>query len=122
MVRSSLENKARRRPRKLSGQTEGVGGRKMLPQSSFPNKLVSLGSSSDRPSTIREVQRKFGERIRTLRQQKGLSQQRLSKECRISAREIKRIEAGEVDVSLFVMVRLAHGLRIHLDLLLEGVQ
>lgn len=56
-----------------------------------------------------------GQRIRDLRQQKGLTQEELAQKTEISVRTIQRIEAGDVDPRAYTLQVIAEALEIEFD-------
>lgn len=61
----------------------------------------------------------FGEHLRLLRQQRGLSQQALADEADISWPTVQRVEAGTQVISLDVATSLARALGLSLSSLLS---
>lgn len=122
MVWSNLRNKARRRSRELGGHAHGDSGHRTIPPSRARTRLVSPESSPGLSSRIEKAWRKLGEKVRNLRQQRGFSRSQLGKACGITALEMKKIENGEIDASLFTMIRLAGALSIKLHSLLRGIK
>jgi transcriptional regulator with XRE-family HTH domain len=56
--------------------------------------------------------RKFGKRLREIRQDKGISQMELGDRINVTATYIGRIERGERSPSLPTIARLAHALSV----------
>src|SRR5512135_2619476 len=52
----------------------------------------------------------LGLKVAELRQQKGLTQERLAERCEVSARTIQRIESGEVDPRAYTLHCLGEAL------------
>ncbi|WP_324680907.1 helix-turn-helix transcriptional regulator [Hymenobacter sp. GOD-10R] len=67
------------------------------------------------PATIRA----FGEHLRTLRQQRGLSQQALADEADLSRPTIQRVETGHLCASLDVLASIARALQLPLKDLMD---
>ena len=65
---------------------------------------------------------KFGDRVRTLRKAKGLSQEQLAELTGLHRTYIGGIERGERNVSLMNIVRLANALEVPPSDLLQGIQ
>jgi len=63
--------------------------------------------------------RAFGVHLRTLRLQKGLSQQALADEADLSRPTIQRVETAHLCATLDVLTSIARGLRIPLRELLD---
>jgi transcriptional regulator with XRE-family HTH domain len=59
-----------------------------------------------------EVKKSFGERVRELRKQKGLSQEDLALACDLDRTYIGGIERGERNVSLVNIQRIADALGV----------
>lgn len=59
---------------------------------------------------IEEFERRVAERIRSLRQQRGLTLQKLAERARVSKSMISKVERGEASPSAGTMSRLADGL------------
>ena len=68
-----------------------------------------------------DPRKRFGERIRTLRKQAGLSQEELAAACGLHRTYIGAVERGERNLSLLNIVQLAHALRVKPADLLEGI-
>ena len=61
----------------------------------------------------------FGEHLRALRKQRGLSQQALADEADISWPTVQRVEAGSQSATLEVLAALAQALNISLKELVD---
>ena len=61
----------------------------------------------------------FGEHLRALRKQRGLSQQALADEADISWPTVQRVEAGSQSATLEVLAALAQALKISLTELVD---
>ena len=72
------------------------------------------------PSVAEDAKRKFGANIQRLRKQSGLSDQ-LGHDSGITATEVKEIEAGRGDTTLFTIIRLANRLDTTVEELLRGI-
>ena len=64
----------------------------------------------------------FGERVRELRLQRGLSQEALAERCGLHRTYIGSVERGERNVSLQNIVRIAHALDVAASGLLVGIE
>jgi ribosome-binding protein aMBF1 (putative translation factor) len=118
-MKSALRNKVRREPGETGCQTDGNTGRKKLVGSTSRN---SGGSRSRPPANLLQAQRKFGRRIHALRQKLGLSEQRLATDCGMSAAKLRKIESGQIEPDLILMIRLSARFDIRLDHLLRGIK
>ena len=68
-----------------------------------------------------DPRKKFGDRIRTLRKQAGLSQEELAAACGLHRTYVGAVERGERNISLLNIVQFAHALRVKPANLLEGI-
>jgi transcriptional regulator with XRE-family HTH domain len=69
----------------------------------------------------KDPKKKFGERIRSLRKEAGLSQEELADAAGLHRTYIGAIERGERNISLINIVQLARALRVKPASLLEGI-
>lgn len=60
--------------------------------------------------TEQEVKRRFGERLRLLRKQKGLSQEKLALEIEMDLTSVNEIERGHRSPKLITMYKIARAL------------
>ncbi len=60
----------------------------------------------------RTVTRRFGSRLRRLRQSQGLTQERLAERAGVSPDSVRRIETGRTNPSLVFLSDLARGLGV----------
>lgn len=67
-----------------------------------------------------DIQKRFGERIRALRQQRGISQERLAELANLHRTYISSVELGERNVSLKNIQALADALGVSLQELFAG--
>lgn len=65
--------------------------------------------------------KKFGDRVRSLRNQAGISQEKLAELAAIHRTYVSGIERGERNVSLINIRRIADALNISVSKLMEGI-
>jgi transcriptional regulator with XRE-family HTH domain len=89
-------------------------------------RTVTYGSSpskEEREAAIRDqgssVLRDTGQRVSELRAKLGMSQQGLARSVGVSVGYVRRVEAGQQNLTLRSLVRLAWGLGVHVAGLLE---
>lgn len=58
---------------------------------------------------------KVGEKIREIRKDKGLTIEELSSDAEIESRQLRRIELGQINTSLYQIYKLTHSLDIPLQ-------
>lgn len=66
-------------------------------------------------------QEKYGKRIRLLREQTGMTQERLAEELNISDVHLRRLESGRSAGSVELVIEIAAYFDVSLDYLLLGV-
>lgn len=59
------------------------------------------------------IKKRFGARLRSLRQARGLSQEDLALSCQLDRTYIGGVERGERNISLINIIRLACSLNVH---------
>ncbi|MDQ1257567.1 MAG: hypothetical protein QG656_2173 [Candidatus Hydrogenedentes bacterium] len=69
-----------------------------------------------------DIQLRFGQRVRHLRQDKGLSQEAFASECNLDRTYISGIERGKRNVSLQNIQVLARALNVTLSTLMNGLE
>ena len=67
------------------------------------------------------ILKKFGDRIRSLRNQAGISQEKLAELAEMHRTYVSGIERGERNVSLMNITRLARALGVSVSKLMEGL-
>jgi len=67
----------------------------------------------------KELLRKIGERIKLLRIEAGLSQEKLSFECNLDKTYIGSVERGERNIAIINLSKLAKALNVSISKLLE---
>jgi transcriptional regulator with XRE-family HTH domain len=65
--------------------------------------------------------KKFGDRVQSLRNQAGISQEKLAEMAEMHRTYISGIERGERNVSLINIIRLANALNVSVSKLMEGI-
>lgn len=65
--------------------------------------------------------KKFGNRVQSLRNQVGISQEKLAEMAEMHRTYISGIERGERNVSLINIMRLASALNVSVSKLMEGI-
>jgi transcriptional regulator with XRE-family HTH domain len=63
--------------------------------------------------------KEFGENLRKLRKEKGLSLREMSYACNIDNSKIAKIEKGRINITLTTLLQLAVALEIHPSSLLD---
>ncbi len=69
---------------------------------------------------LAKVQRLIGRRIADLRNASGITQEQLAEQSEVDARYVQRIEAGEINVTIDTLVRIANVLRVGVGALFEA--
>ena len=65
--------------------------------------------------------KKFGDRVQSLRNQAGISQEKLAEMAEMHRTYISGIERGERNVSLINIMRLASALNVSVSKLMKGI-
>ena len=68
-----------------------------------------------------DILKRFGERVRTLRKAKGLSQEEFAHHCELDRTYMGGIERGERNLALRNIERVAHALGISIAELMKGL-
>ncbi|WP_100627015.1 helix-turn-helix domain-containing protein [Algoriphagus formosus] len=66
-----------------------------------------------------DIKEKFGQRLRVLRKDKGLSQEELAEKSGLNRPYISAIEQGKRNVSLEVMEKLAEAMSLNIKSLID---
>ena len=66
-----------------------------------------------------DIKKKFGQRVKKLRQDKGLSQEALALQSDLDRTYIPSIEKGERNVSITVIEKIAKALKVKISVLFE---
>lgn len=69
-----------------------------------------------------EIQQMFGERVRQLRRECGISQEKFALKIEMDRTYLASVEAGKRNISLCNMGKIAKGLNVTLSELLDGVE
>ena len=59
------------------------------------------------------AQARFGEHLKKLRTDRGLSYRKMASDCTVDNSKISKIEKGRVNITLNTMLQLAEALQIH---------
>ncbi len=70
---------------------------------------------------MQDVQKWVGKRIRTLRQQKGISQEGLADLCGINRSHMGKIERGEVNLGVATLFAITAKLEIAMAVFFKGL-
>lgn len=68
---------------------------------------------------IDQLQQKIGERIRFLRESKGISQQNLAAICNFEKANLSRIEAGRTNPTIFTLYKISQALEVSIAELVD---
>ena len=63
----------------------------------------------------------FGQRLQTLRNEKGFTQLDLAEELDVSLPHLKKLESGERSISIELLLEISHCFEVTTDYLLSGV-
>jgi transcriptional regulator with XRE-family HTH domain len=69
-----------------------------------------------------DVRKRFGRRIKEMRQAKGLSQKALARFVELDTSYIAGIEEGERDISIEMIQKLSIALQVNISALFEGIE
>lgn len=67
----------------------------------------------------KELQEHLGEKIRLIREEKGLSQQELASLCDFEKSNMSRIEAGNTNPTIFTLYKISRALKVKLSELVD---
>jgi len=68
---------------------------------------------------ISQLQQKIGQRIRELRESKGISQQNLAAVCNFEKANLSRIEAGRTNPTVSTLYKISKALEIKISELVD---
>src|SRR5262252_5130060 len=91
--------------------------------SSFKKKKSSRSRRLDAPKrtfvykTLSEYLRQLGERLRSARVRRGLTQEQLAKQCALSSRFLAKVELGDGNISIARLRELARALDVPMEVL-----
>ncbi|MGI6677867.1 MAG: helix-turn-helix domain-containing protein [Dehalobacterium sp.] len=68
---------------------------------------------------ISQLQQKIGQRIRELRESKGISQQNLAAVCNFEKANLSRIEAGRTNPTVSTLYKISQALEITISELVD---
>ena len=68
---------------------------------------------------ISQLQQKIGQRIRELRESKGVSQQNLAAVCNFEKANLSRIEAGRTNPTISTLYKISQALEITISELVD---
>jgi transcriptional regulator with XRE-family HTH domain len=66
-----------------------------------------------------EFQKKLGKRIKTMREEKGISQQELASLCDFEKSNMSRIEAGRTNPTIGTLLKISYALNINVTVLVD---
>ena len=68
-----------------------------------------------------DIKKSFGERVRTLRNETGLSQEKFALKIGMDRTYLASVESGKRNISIENIYKIAQGLEIKIEELFEGV-
>ena len=68
---------------------------------------------------ISQLQQKIGQRIRTLRESKGITQQDLAAACNFEKTNMSRIEAGRTNPTISTLYKISQALEVTISELVD---
>lgn len=82
-----------------------------------------MGSAGHRcpvaPIQRSRLLQQVGRRVAELRKERGLTQEELAARLRVDARYLRRIEAGEINLSLWSLAKVANRLKVPMAAMFE---
>lgn len=66
-----------------------------------------------------EFQKKLGNRIKAMRENKGISQQELASMCDFEKSNMSRIEAGRTNPTIGTLLKISYALNINITVLVD---
>ncbi len=69
-----------------------------------------------------DVRKRFGKRVKELRQARGLSHEELARLVELDTNIISGIEKGERDISIEMIQKLSIAFKINISVLFEGLE
>jgi transcriptional regulator with XRE-family HTH domain len=69
-----------------------------------------------------DIRKRFGKRVKELRQAKGLSHKALARLVELDAGSISEIEKGERDISIEMIQKLSIAFKINISAVFEGLE
>lgn len=82
--------------------------------------MVDVSSPAPKPP-LSPATRAFGERVRQMRQEHGLSQEALAERCELHWTYIGQVERGQRNLSLHNIIKIADGLEVDAGELVRGL-
>jgi transcriptional regulator with XRE-family HTH domain len=81
----------------------------------------SFRSQARRSPQLRRALRRLARRLRTLRRERGLTQEEAAHRAGVDAKHFQEIEAGRINVTMATLLGVAGAFSIPLSELLQGV-
>ncbi|MBU2568162.1 MAG: helix-turn-helix domain-containing protein [Elusimicrobia bacterium] len=80
--------------------------------------FTQINNNKKKPAAIDELCKSIGDRIKGIRNQKGLTQKQFAKKLKVSQQLISRIESGRENISIITLKNIAKALntRVLLDI------
>ena len=69
-----------------------------------------------------DIRKRFGKRVKELRQTRGLSQKELARSLELDTSYISGIEKGELDISIEMIQKLSIAFKVNISELFEGLE